>query len=86
MAKNGELKGFEVAGNDQQFHTAKATIEGDHVVVSSDGVDNPVAVRFGWMDDAGEDNLFNKEGFPAAPFRTDNWKGITEGNKFIIGQ
>ena len=86
IAKNGELKGFEIAGNDEQFYPAKATIEGDHVVVSSDSVSNPVAVRFGWMDDAGEDNLFNKEGFPAAPFRTDNRKGITEENKFAIGQ
>jgi sialate O-acetylesterase len=86
MSKNGELKGFEIAGSDQQFHTAKATIEADHIVVTSDNVSIPVAVRFGWMDDAGEDNLFNKEGFPAAPFRTDNWKGITEENKFTIGQ
>jgi sialate O-acetylesterase len=44
----------------------------------------PVAVRFGWRDDAGEDNLFNKEGLPASPFRTDAWKGITEKQKFTI--
>ena len=86
IAKNGELKGFEIAGADEQFYPAKATIEGDHVIVKVRGVSNPVAVRFGWMDDAGEDNLFNKEGFPASPFRTDNWKGITEENKFAIGQ
>ena len=84
MAKDkyGYVKGFEIAGNDQQFHYAKAMIEGDHLVVFSDEVSNPFAVRFGWTDDAGEDNLFNKEGFPASPFRTDNWKGITEKNKF----
>jgi len=86
MAKNGDLKGFEIAGSDKQFYPATATIEGDHIVVSSDNVSAPVAVRFGWMDDAGEDNLFNKEGFPAPPFRTDSWKGITEENKFAIGQ
>jgi sialate O-acetylesterase len=86
MAKNGELKGFEIAGADKQFHTATATIEGDHVVVYSDNVNDPVAVRFGWMDDAGEDNLFNKEGFPASPFRTDDWKEITADNKFAVGQ
>jgi len=84
MSKNGELRGFEIAGKDKQFYPAVATIEGDYVVVNSNEVRYPVAVRFGWMDDAGEDNLFNKEGFPASPFRTDNWKGITEGNKFII--
>ncbi len=84
MAKDkyGYLTGFEIAGNDKQFHYAKAMIEGDHVVVYSDEVSNPVAVHFGWADDAGEDNLFNKEGFPASPFRTDNWKGITEEGKF----
>ena len=86
IAKNGDLKGFEIAANDKQFYPAKATIEGDHVVVTSDSVNNPIAVRFGWMDDAGEDNLFNKEGFPAAPFKTDSWKGITEEQKFAIGQ
>lgn len=84
MAKDkyGYLKGFEIAGNDKQFHFAKALIEGDHVVVFADDVINPLAVRFGWMDDAGEDNFFNKDGFPASPFRTDNWKGVTEAEKF----
>jgi sialate O-acetylesterase len=86
MAKNGQLKGFEISGSDKQFYPATAMIEGDHVVVYGDNVNNPVAVRFGWMDDAGEDNLFNKEGFPASPFRTDDWKGITEEQKFTIGQ
>jgi sialate O-acetylesterase len=50
--------------------------------VSSAAVKNPVAVRYGWADDAGAINLFNQEGFPASPFRTDNWKGITEDAKF----
>lgn len=86
VIKNGELKGFEIAGADKQFYPATAMIEGDHVVVYYDSVNNPVTVRFGWTDDAGADNLFNKEGFPASPFRTDNWKGITEEQKFTIGQ
>lgn len=84
MAKNAELQGFEIAGADKQFYSAKAVIEGDHVVVYSDSVSDPLAVRFGWIDDAGKDNLFNKEGFPASPFRTDDWKGITEEQKFAI--
>ena len=83
--KYGYLQGFEIAGPDHQFHYAKAYIEGDKVVVYQDGVVIPVAVRFGWADDAGENNLFNKEGFPAEPFRTDDWKGITEAAKFTIG-
>ncbi len=82
--KYGYLRGFEIAGEDQQFRYAKAFVEGDKVVVYADGVSQPGAVRYGWADDAGEDNLYNKEGFPAAPFRTDQWKGITENNKYKI--
>lgn len=81
----GYIKGFEIAGADQKFYYAQAFIEGDHVIVSSDAVKQPVAVRFGWADDAADDNLFNKEAFPAEPFRTDKWKGITEKEKFSIG-
>ncbi|HZF64427.1 MAG TPA: sialate O-acetylesterase [Chitinophagaceae bacterium] len=80
--KYGYLKGFEIAGADQKFHYAKAHIEGNNVVVYNEVVTTPVAVRFAWADDAGEANLFNKEGLPAVPFRTDTWKGITEGKKY----
>lgn len=80
MAKDkyGYLRGFEVAGTDQQFQYAKAFVENGQVVVYADGVMNPVAVRYAWADDAGDANLYNKESFPALPFRTDTWKGITE--------
>lgn len=81
---NGNLSGFEVAGADKVFYPATATIVGNTVVVSSPSVAHLIAVRFGWADDAGADNLFNKEGFPASPFRTDSWKGITEKEKFEI--
>jgi sialate O-acetylesterase len=84
--KYGYIKGFEIAGNDQHFHYAKAYIDGSNIVVYHDSVSNPIAVRYGWADDAGDDNLFNKEGFPAAPFRTDQWKGITEKAKYLIGR
>lgn len=84
--KYGYLKGFEIAGADRKFHYAKAYIGGSDVVVYADEVTDPVAVRYGWADDAGDDNLFNKEGFPASPFRTDNWKGITDDIKYVIGQ
>jgi len=84
LSKNGELKGFEISGLSGQFYPAIATIDGNRVVVESEMVKFPAAVRFGWKDDAGDDNLFNKEGFPASPFRTDKWKGITEGHKFGI--
>ena len=82
--KYGYLKGFEVAGEDQKFHYARAFIEGAEVVVSCEAVASPVAVRFAWADNPEDANLFNKEGFPAGPFRTDSWKGITEASKFKI--
>jgi sialate O-acetylesterase len=72
-----ELRGFAVAGADRQFHWAKARIEGDGVVVSSPDVPAPVAVRYAWADSP-LCNLFNKDGLPASPFRTDDWPGITE--------
>jgi len=78
------LKGFEVAGQDQLFHLAKAQIQGNKVIVFNDSVASPVAVRYGWADDDSEASLFNFRDFPAVPFRTDAWPGKTEGNKYRI--
>ena len=72
VAKGGKLIGFTIAGNDHKFYPAQAKIEGKTVVVWSSKVANPKAVRFGWSNTA-QPNLFNKEGLPASPFRTDNW-------------
>jgi sialate O-acetylesterase len=80
----GYLKGFEVAGSDKRFYYAKAFIQDDHVVVFCDSVPQPVAVHYAWADYPGDANLYNKEGFPAEPFRTDRWKGITEEAKYAI--
>ena len=74
------LTGFAIAGLDKQFVWANAHIEGDTVVVSSRSVQNPVAVRYAWASNPAC-NLANAEGLPASPFRTDTWKGITEGVK-----
>lgn len=82
--KYGYLKGFEVAGADKQFHYAKAWVEGDKIMVSCIEVSQPVAVRYNWADDASEGNLFNKELFPAAPFRTDDWQSATIKNKYMF--
>jgi sialate O-acetylesterase len=71
FTKDGELKGFTIAGADGKFLPAKAEIIEDTVVVSSDQVSAPVAVRYGWSD-VPDVNLFNKEGLPASPFRTDS--------------
>jgi sialate O-acetylesterase len=80
--KYGYIKGFEIAGEDGQFHYAKAYIEGDGVIVHCDKVELPVAVRYGWSDDAGDCNLFNMENFPALPFRTDAWPTLTKDVKY----
>jgi sialate O-acetylesterase len=82
--KYGYVKGFEIAGADRKFYYAQARIDGDRVVVFHPAVKDPQAVRYGWADDATDCNLFNEEGFPAAPFRTDNWPGVTEGREFRV--
>ena len=65
-------QGFEIAGMDRVFYPANARIEGNTVVVSSPEVSQPIAVRYAWEDTAFP-SLFNKAGFPASTFRTDNW-------------
>jgi len=71
-----ELTDFTIAGEDKNFVPAKATIDGKTVIVSSEAVKKPVAVRYGWSNTA-EPNLANKEGLPASSFRTDKWAGKT---------
>ena len=68
---SGELKYFAIAGADKKFVWAKAEINGDKVVVWNDKVANPIAVRYAWADNPEGTNLYNKEGLPASPFRTD---------------
>jgi len=70
-AKDGPLKGFTIAGADKKFVEAKAEIVGDTIVVSSDQVPVPVAVRYSWAP-VPDGNLWNKAGLPASPFRTDS--------------
>lgn len=73
IAKGGGApKYFAIAGADKKFVWAKAKIEGDKVVVWNDQITNPVAVRYAWADNPEGANLYNKEGLPASPFRTDN--------------
>ena len=80
IAKGGELTGFTLAGEDHKFVKASARIEADTVVVSSPQISKPTAVRFGWADYPVV-NLWNKEGLPAVPFRTDDLPMITAGKK-----
>jgi sialate O-acetylesterase len=72
-APDGTVGGFAVAGTDRRFVWARGRIEGDHVVVSSDRVRQPVAVRYAWANNPADANLYSKSGLPAAPFRTDSW-------------
>ena len=84
VSKDGDLKGFSIAGDDKLFVWAKATVIADEVVVESDRILKPVAVRYAWTASPLESNganLYNKDGFPASPFRTDDWKGETFDNK-----
>jgi sialate O-acetylesterase len=71
------LPGFALAGADRRFHWADARIDGDTVVLESDAVPEPVAVRYGW---AGHPrvNLYNRAGWPALPFRTDDWPLLSQ--------
>jgi len=75
-----DVYGFAIAGDDKKFVWADAKIEGDTVVVTSDKVAKPVAVRYAWGNNP-ICNLYNKEGLPACPFRTDDWPGVTAGKK-----
>lgn len=78
------LGGFAISGDDKKFVWGDARIEGNEVVVSSDRIQNPVAVRYAWTGSPVESNnanLYNKEGLPASPFRTDNWEPFTLNHK-----
>jgi sialate O-acetylesterase len=66
-----ELNYFAIAGADKKFFWAKAKIKGNKVEVWNDNIPHPVAVRYAWADNPEGANLYNKEGLPASPFRTD---------------
>lgn len=74
----GKLKYFVIAGKDKRWHWADAVIDGETVLVSSKDVPAPEAVRFAQFQNPNEFNFYNRDGFPVAPFRTDDW---TEGLK-----
>jgi sialate O-acetylesterase len=71
--KDGKLQKFAIAGADKKWHWADATIDGETVVVKSSEVKEPVAVRYGYTMNPRGANLYNIEGIPASPFRTDDW-------------
>ena len=80
--KEGKLNRFAIAGEDMKFTWAEARIENGTVVVSSPTVPKPVAVRYAWADNPDGCNLYNKDGLPASPFRTDESKPQVMGDYY----
>jgi sialate O-acetylesterase len=80
VTKGEKLGEFSIAGEDHQWHWADARIEGDTILVSAVSVPNPKEVRYAWQSNPAA-TLFNGAGLPAAPFRTDNWPGMTESHR-----
>ncbi len=68
------LRGFAISGADSTFRWANVKMEKDQVIAWHDDIPNPVALRYAWADNPGLVNLYNKEGLPASPFRTDHFK------------
>ncbi|MEO2022376.1 MAG: sialate O-acetylesterase [Pirellulaceae bacterium] len=83
-ASDGPLNAFAIAGKDRQWHWAHARLQGKTVVVSSDKVAQPVAVRYAWaMNPSRRNLLYNQEGLPASPFRTDSWPLFQQGDPLV---
>lgn len=78
---SSQLEGFAICGEDKKWFWADATIEGNTVVVTSDKVAAPVAVRYAWSDNP-TCNLYNGAGLPASPFRTDDFPPVTLSGKY----
>jgi len=77
-----KLEEFAIAGANHKWYWANAKIVGkDRVEVWSDAVSQPVAVRYAFNNNPKHPNLTNETGLPAAPFRTDNWPGPTDGKR-----
>jgi sialate O-acetylesterase len=79
VVKGEKLGEFSLAGDDRKWYWADARIEGDAVIVSSPSVPDPKVVRYAWQSNPAA-TLFNGAGLPAAPFRTDDWPGVTVGH------
>jgi len=74
MIKGNELKYFAIAGADKKFVCAVAVIKGNQIIVSNKLISKPAAVRYAWADSPVDANLYNREGYPAVTFRTDDWR------------
>ena len=82
LVARGSLEGFAVAGADRNFEPAEARLEGGSVIVRSSLVSCPVAVRYAWLANP-KMSLYDRSGRPVAPFRTDDWPGLTAGRRTV---
>ena len=71
--KEKTLQDFFIAGADKKFYPAEVTVNGNTIRVRNKDVKQPVAVRYAFSNTA-IGNVFNKEGLPVTPFRTDDWE------------
>jgi sialate O-acetylesterase len=86
-SRKGAIDTFAIAGEDQQFFWADAKIVGDTIVVSAKELSSPVAVRYAWADNPSRRNLiYNREGIPTSPFRTDDWPFFDNENYVPVDQ
>jgi sialate O-acetylesterase len=76
-----EVEGFAICGADHVWRWADAAVDGASVVVTAKGVNQPIAVRYAWGDSP-VFNLYNRDGLPAGPFRTDSFAGITDAQRY----
>ncbi|MBA61970.1 MAG: hypothetical protein CMJ76_06345 [Planctomycetaceae bacterium] len=86
LIQSGEskLNSFAIAGVDRRWQWADVTIEGNQVIVSSGKVKSPAAVRYAWaMNPSKRNLLYNREGLPASPFRTDDWPLFDPENEVV---
>ena len=82
--RKGELDSFAIAGKDRKWQWADSRIENDKVIVCSERINKPIAVRYAWgMNPSKRNLLYNKEGFPASPFRTDDWPLFDQDTEII---
>jgi len=81
---HGYVKGFSIAGPDRKFYWAQAYVRRNTIVVYHPGIKTPVAVRYAWANNPGTLDLYNPQGLPVLPFRTDNWEGVTGGTVFEL--
>lgn len=72
--RDGTVGGFAIAVADQQWHWADVVIDGERIIVTCKDVPNPVAVRYGFTSNPVRCNLYNRQGLPTGPFRTDTWE------------